>query len=121
MKRLELIELICRVAFILKMKLKDFLKDVLARVLVEKHKEIWKTTPDIEERIHTLLPKNMELPAYKELQKLAPEVPFAPPRGANDVHQASGSAGVHHFSIGASPTSPSKPSAATPQDHLNPP
>lgn len=89
LKQLEFVELICRVAFILEIRPKDLLKDVLVRVLVEKHKEAWRVTPDIEGRIHELLPKKMQLPYYRELPKLAAENPIISQRSAYNVHDGS--------------------------------
>ena len=121
MKQLEFIELICRVALILEMKVKDFLKEVLVKVLAEKHKEIWRVTPDVEGRIHSLLPKEMELPTYNELPKLATDNPIVPHRNAHDVHQAPSSASANPFSLGPSTSLPARPSAFAPQDHPSTP
>ena len=130
MKQLEFIELICRVAFILEMKVKDFLKEVLVKVLAEKHKEIWRVTPDVEGRIHALLPKKMELPTYNELPKLAVDNPIvprteSPHRNAPDVHQAPNSASANPFnfnlSLGPSTSPPDRASASLPQDHPSTP
>ena len=81
LRLLEFTELLCRIAYVLEMKLPHLFSDVLEPLLKFKHSQLWKMDDlESDEPIYQLLPRNLVLPKYQadsvdHGEKTAPPVP----------------------------------------------